>query len=58
MYLHATAMIANDTDQTIINIAAITTVVSGGILHIKNNRTSASDAAVASLAGKFTITYV
>ena len=27
----------------------------GGILHIRHNRTSASDAAVASLAGKFTI---
>jgi hypothetical protein len=58
LYLYGTAMSAGDTDQTLINLAAITTVVSGGILYIRNNRTAASDAAVASLAGKFTITYV
>ena len=37
------------------DLAAITTVTSGGILYIRHNRTSASDAAVSSLAGKFTI---
>lgn len=58
LYFGQTAMTSNDTDQTIINLAAITTVVSGGVLQVKNNRTAASDAAVASLAGKFTITYV
>lgn len=50
------AMTSNDTDTLLINLAEITTVTSGGQLWIKNNRTSASDAAVASLAGKFTIT--
>ena len=55
IYLQGTGMTPSDTDQTLINLAAITTVTSGGILQIKHNRTSASDAAVASLAGKFTI---
>ena len=58
IYLHGTGMTPSDTDQTLVNIAAITTVTSGGTLYIKHNRTSASDAAVASLAGKFTITEV
>jgi hypothetical protein len=58
IYLDRTAMTPSDTDNTLINIANTTTVVSGGILYIKANRTSASDAAVASLAGKFTITEV
>ena len=58
IYLHRTGMTPSDTDQTLINLAAITTVTSGGILYIRHNRTSASDAAVASLAGKFTITEV
>jgi hypothetical protein len=58
LYLAGTNMSASDTDQTIINLAAITTVVAGGTLTVKNNRTAASDAAVAALAGKFTINYV
>ena len=58
IYLHGTGMTPVDTDQTLINLAAVTTVTSGGILYVKRNRTSASDAAVASLAGKFTITEV
>ena len=58
IYLNRTGMTPSDTDQTLINLAAITTVTSGGILYIRHNRTSASDAAVASLAGKFTITEV
>jgi hypothetical protein len=56
--INGTQMTSNDTDQTLIYLAANTTVVSGGTLYVRNNRTSASDAAVASLAGKFTITYV
>ena len=58
IYLYGTGMTPSDTDQTLINLAAATTVTSGGTLYIKRNRTSASDAAVASLAGKFTITEV
>lgn len=58
LYFDETGMSANDTDQTIINLAAITSVAAGGILRVKNNRTAASDAAVAALAGKFAITYV
>jgi hypothetical protein len=58
IYLQGTGMTAADTDQTLINLASVTTVTSGGILRIKHNRTSASDSAVASLAGKFTITEV
>ena len=55
IYLHRTGMTPSDTDQTLINLAAVTTVTSGGILYLRHNRTSASDAAVASLSGKFTI---
>ena len=58
LYLDENGMSANDTDQSLINLAAITSVVAGGILFVKNNRTAASDVAVAALAGKFTITYV
>ena len=58
IYLYGTGMTPVDTDQTLIDLAAVTTVKSGGILYVKRNRTSASDAAVASLAGKFTITEV
>jgi len=58
IHLESNLMTPNDTDQTLIYLAANTTVTSGGDLKIRNNRTSASDAAVASLAGKFTITYV
>ena len=54
--LQNTGMTVADTDQTLINLASVTTVTSGGILRIKHNRTSASDAAVASLTGKFAIT--
>jgi hypothetical protein len=56
--LNNTLMTSNDTDQTLIYLAANTTIVSGGVLYIKANRTFASDAAVASLTGKFTITEV
>lgn len=58
IYISGTNMSASDTDQSIINLAAITTVVAGGTLTVKNNRTAASDAAVAALAGKFNINYV
>ena len=58
IYLHRTGMTPSDTDQTLINLAAITTVTSGGTLYIRHNRTSASDAAVSALAGKFAITEV
>ena len=55
IYLHGTGMTPSETDQTLINLAAATTVTSGGTLYIKHNRTSASDAAVASISGKFNI---
>ena len=55
IYLYGTGMTPSDTDQTLINLAAATTVTSGGTLYIKHNRTSASDAAVASISGKFNI---
>ena len=58
IYLHGTGMSASDTDQTLINLAATTTVTSGGILNIKKNRTSASDASFAYLSSRFTITEV
>jgi hypothetical protein len=57
IYLGYSAMSSNDTDQSIINIAAITTQTSG-TLNTRSNRTSASDAAIASLNAKsWTITY-
>jgi len=49
--LRGTGMSANDTDQTLINLAAVTTQTSGTI-QTKGNRTGASDAAVATLQGK------
>jgi len=49
--LRGTGMSANDTDQTLINLAAVTTRTSG-MIHTKGNRTGASDAAVATLQGK------
>ena len=58
IYLQGTGMSASDTDQTLINLAATTTVTSGGTLQIKKNRTSASDAAFAYLSSRFTITEV
>ena len=58
IYLQGTGMSASDTDQTLINLAATTTVTSGGTLRIKKNRTSASDAAFAYLSSRFAITEV
>ena len=55
IYLYGTGMTPSDTDQTLINLAAATTVTSGGTLYIKHNRTSASDAAVAYLSSRFNI---
>jgi hypothetical protein len=58
LYFSGTNMSPSDTDQTLINLAAITTVAAGGTITVKTNRTAASNAAVAALAGKFTINYV
>ena len=58
IYLHKTAMSSTDTDNTLINLAAHTTVTSGGILQIRKNRTSASDAAFAYLSSRYAITEV
>lgn len=48
--LSGTNMSPNDTDQTLINLNTITATT--GTIYYKNNRTSASDAAVAALIAK------
>lgn len=54
-----TNMSSNDTDQTLINLYNNTTIISGGILTIKSNRTSASNVAFDYLsANGWTITEV
>jgi len=58
IFIYGNAMTANETDQTLINCASVITAINGD-LRYKNNRTAASNAAVAILLAKgWTLTAV